>query len=76
MSNNNQKIILTGGRMAGRATLMKVLREMDFSLIEGHALRHHERHHPPEGIERSANPMGKPQKPKRRRLKRKPGGKL
>lgn len=73
---SNQKVVITGGRLAGRATLTKILQEMDFSVVEGHALKHNQHPDIPEPPESHEHPLGKPRKAKRRRLKRKPGGKL
>ncbi|WP_138438566.1 hypothetical protein [Marinobacter alexandrii] len=74
----SQKIIVTGGRMAGRTqarAVIAALAEKGFE-AEEIVLHHDERVDFPEVQDLSAHPQGKRRKPKKRKLKRKGGSKL
>jgi len=69
-----KKIIITGGRMVGRASLVKALTELGREVAVIDQTEVEKLRVPCEIPEVSAHPeRRKPKKPKRRRLKRKPG---
>lgn len=74
----SQKVIVTGGRMAGRTQARALIAALADTVFEAEeiALHHNEHVDFPEVQDLPAHPRGKRRKPKKRKLKRKGGSKL